>query len=184
MSIKVKVRVVGVFLGNGGAIDVTVSQNTPSPAEVLTALTYKAYRGEIPNCLGFTYIPFEPNRGTNQDLSTCVAKYAEPFRSLSTGTVYPAGVYSLTDKIGGNGQDLVWQYYLFDENNKRLLKPGFSTPFSEVSADPSMQIKDGYTIVFRCVVITTAPNASARFLGRDAIGNGTPAVKCGILLIR
>jgi hypothetical protein len=172
---------VGIFLGNSGAINVPVPQDTPSPSQVLTALSRWAAAGNIANCDGFIYQPYNPVPGSRQSLNVAMARYTGPFKSLSTGRLYPPGVYRLAENIGVGPVDTVWQYYIFDQTGERLVMAGFNTPFSDIPVDPKMQIKDGYTLIFRCVAITSGPTLSAINDARtdkliDAINNDEDAV--------
>lgn len=154
MAITVKVRIVGVFLGNGGPIKVTVPKNDPTPADVLTEVTKMAFSGQIDNVTGFAYMPFQPTG--NQDLHRVTVRYANSFKSTSTGAGYPAGIYSLSDEQDKNPFfDLVWQYYLFGPNGEYLIPLGFHTPFSQL--DSTTRVVDGGTLIFRLVAIAKGP---------------------------
>ena len=162
MAITVYVRVVGLYLGNQGAIPVSVPNDTPTPAEVLTELTKMAFDGKIDNVSGFKYTPFQPACG--ETLTRVSVRYKEGFKSSITGHYYPAGIYSLSDEQDKNASyDLIWQYYLFGPEGKFLIPRGFSTPFSVL--DPKTRIVDQGMLVFRLVAVAKGPINSKRLEG-------------------
>lgn len=171
--ITVKLRVVGLFLGNKvtGAIPVQVEEN-PTVADLLTALVGQAAIQAIPNVTALSYSPFRPLRGTNQPLNRITVTYAEPFTTFNNRP-YEAGTYELSDQTSVPGIDLVWQYYVFDENMNYVLKPGFEVPFSELpnsapNPDQRFEIKDGWTVIWRLVALANGPTPSKLAASRAA----------------
>ena len=162
MAITVYVRVVGLYLGNDGPIEVRVPNDTPTPAEVLTALTKMAFAGQIDNVTGFKYAPYNPCKG--DDLKQISVRYKDSFTSTITHYEYPAGIYSLSDETDKSDvYDLVWQYYLFGPEGKYLIPKGFNTPFSVL--DNKTRIVDNGLLVFRLVAVAKGPVNSKRLAG-------------------
>jgi hypothetical protein len=162
MAITVYVRVVGLYLGNDGPIEVSVPNDTPTPAEVLTEVTKMAFMGRFDNVTGFKYSPFKPAPG--EDLKQITVRYKNSFKSIITGHEYPAGIYSLSDETDKSDvYDLVWQYYLFGPDDKYLIPKGFSTPFSVL--DKKTRIVDQGLLVFRLVAVAKGPIKSKRLAG-------------------
>jgi hypothetical protein len=162
MAITVYVRVVGLYLGNDGPIKVSVPNDTPTPAEVLTEVSKMSFQGQIDNVTGFKYSPYKPSPG--EDLSQITVRYKNSFKSIITGYEYPAGIYSLSDETDKSHlYDLVWQYYLFGPDGKYLIPKGFATPFSVL--DQKTRIVDEGLLVFRLVAVAKGPINSKRLAG-------------------
>ncbi|NBC10685.1 MAG: hypothetical protein GVY24_02990 [Planctomycetes bacterium] len=164
-------RVVGIFFGNngatGGPIAVDVDKSEPSVADVLAAARAKVNNGGVPNVSLFGFSPVSP--APNEDLSMVGVVYKNDFKSGLSGKPYAAGLYLERDGDAGDGLDLVWQYYIFDENDVFKTTQGFgvvtfSTPITV--ANNGFAIGDNYSVTLRLVAIRTGPTMSARMESR------------------
>jgi hypothetical protein len=151
----IKLRVVGILYNNivnlsGGS---TVQQ-------VLDA----AVANPGPQASGFGYIPTGPQGRTS--VQAFKVRYPKPIKSVTSGRMYPAGIYFLQESSAPQGPQNVWQYYIYDSEGRVV------GPNNNVHVDPtnpgggtinyfgsaSAIVPDGGSLVWRLVAIPTGPN--------------------------
>ena len=89
-------------------------------------------------------------------LSNVTINHIKEAKSRNSSRTYDPGVYSLTDDETNGNPQLVWQYYLFDENNQRKEPRGSEVPFM-YNETP---LANGDQVVWRAVAIFNGPTSS------------------------
>ncbi|MGL6073517.1 MAG: hypothetical protein ACRC8S_05065 [Fimbriiglobus sp.] len=133
---KVNLRVVGIQFHK----DVTVTKPNPTIRDVM-----EAARGGPED---FNYIT-APD-GTLYQASAVLVKDTP---SISSGRLFPAGLYELADGVNGDNSITTWQWYLVRGGVQINQPNGLVEPFSTTS--PTIQ--DGDKIIWRLVVVATMP---------------------------
>ena len=139
-AIRVKLRVVGIQFQT----EVSVDKVDPKIVDVLEA-------ARLSEC-GFNYVA-APDGTLHQ------ASVNRPEgKSVSSGIVYPAGLYTLSDGVAGENSITTWQWYLI-RNGRQFNQPdGKTDPFlSKLS--PTIEDKD--ELIWRLVVVATRPKIPA-----------------------
>ena len=165
MSITLNFRVVGMYFGSSNpdserAIKVTVEQESPSVADVMKQVAFNVVNGEYP-AVPVDSFTFQPSNPTVFDDCTGIAtNWVQGPISPSSGRQLDPGTYVLEQNLNGNPEQVL-QYYIFDENFQQINRDNVFIPFGRpLTGD--LQLKDGYTIVWRLVGILSDPTRSAR----------------------
>jgi hypothetical protein len=134
-AISVKLRVVGI------QFQATVSIDKPNP-KIVDVM-------EAARASGFDYT-VAPDGTLHQASALLPADK----KSISSGLLYPAGLYVLADGVAGENSVTTWQWYII-RNNIQLNQPdGKTDPFSSTM---SPSIEAGDEIIWRLVVVATRP---------------------------
>ena len=160
MSIKVNVRVVGIYFGSSSnPLTVEVPDN-PTVSQIMEAASNAAANGQFPNISGMTYSPDNPAVGSGQDMDSVSVVFENDFDSPS-GTHLQAGVYKLSESSGNPYS--VLQYYIFNQDFVQLNNNNDFVPFSDQPTEP---IQNGYTVIWRQVSIASGPIQGAKLIAR------------------
>ncbi len=141
----IKLRIVGIFYSvaleplqvKGGSVEAVLNAavSNPGPGKK------------------FHYTLNDSSISEYKSVSSFTAKYDNPFTSSVSEMDYPAGEYFLPENLIGNPYT-VWQYYVLDENGKRVPLPSPTAPYTT-----DLGIKDGYSVIWRLVSILSGPTS-------------------------
>ncbi|MEM9925309.1 MAG: hypothetical protein AAF915_16420 [Cyanobacteria bacterium P01_D01_bin.50] len=107
-----------------------------------------------------------PGEGKSFDYGSCfctkdgkslvksfTAKYDKGFSSRVSNFSYKAGTYTLEQNLNtASPSYTVWQYYVLDENGKRV-----KLPEATASYTTNLDIKDGYSVIWRLISVLKGP---------------------------
>jgi hypothetical protein len=158
---KVNFRITGMYFGRNKITDigskfknthviVEVNDN-PTVLDIMKACSIEAFHGKIDNVEFFSFSPTNPAK--HETISSIYIKYKNAPKNNR-----PAGLYVLNDESTTN-RTITFQYYIYDQNFKQLNNNNFTKSFNE-KPENFCEIKDGYSVIIRQVVILTAPQLS------------------------
>jgi hypothetical protein len=108
---SIKLRVVGILYNN----IVTLPSGSGTVKQVLDAARGQSGPGRY---FGYVASATNPNQPEAISVTAIAARYANPVTSVTSGKIYPAGLYYLAETSAGNSQLSIWQYYIFDSQGR------------------------------------------------------------------
>ncbi len=153
---SIKIRVVGILYNN----TVTLPGGSGTVKQVLDAARAQPGPGQF---FGYVASATNPNQPGAISVTAIAARYANPIKSLTSGTIYPAGLYYLAEASPGTSPFSIWQYYIFDKQGRVVgtngsypsdpTNPGGGT----INFFNTATVPDGGSVVWRLVAIPTKP---------------------------
>lgn len=93
---------------------------------------------------------FDYMQAVDGTMATASYLLETPTRSISSGLLYPAGLYSLTDGVAGKNSVTTWQWYLL-RNNAQVNEPDCKTnPF----ANEKLILQNDDKVIWRLLVVS------------------------------
>ncbi len=143
----VSLRVVGIFYDQS---DIPFTQGM-TVKSLLDEATHNP-GGEANNFGYLSNTDVLTNGGMKESVTAFFANYPNGVTSKTSGTVYGAGEYFLTESMVGNPRYSVWQYYVFDASGTFQPNPMPLQSFA------TRKLNDGDKVIWRLVEILSAPN--------------------------
>jgi hypothetical protein len=157
---SIKLRVVGILYNN----IVTLPSGSGTVKQVLDAARVQSGPGRY---FGYVAGATNPSQPGTISVTAIAARYTQPVKSVTSGKIYPAGLYYLAETSAGISQLSIWQYYIFDSQG-RVVGPNDSYPIDPTNPgggkinffnDFTAIVPDGGSLVWRLVAIPTTPRA-------------------------
>lgn len=158
---SIKLRVVGILYNN---IVTLPGGGSGTVKQVMDAARGQSGPGRY---FGYVASAANPAQPGAISVTAIAARYANPVTSVTSGKIYPAGLYYLAETSARNSQLSIWQYYIFDSQG-RVVGPNDSYPSDPTNPGggkinffnaATAIVPDGGSVVWRLVAIPTTPRA-------------------------
>jgi hypothetical protein len=156
----IKLRVVGILYNNV----VTLPGGSGTVKQVLDAARVQPGSGQ---CFGYVASATNPCQPGAISVTAIAARYTKPIKSVTSGKIYPAGLYYLAETYAGSSSLSIWQYYIFDKQGRVV---GANDKYPSDPTNPgggkinffnaaTAIVPDGGSLVWRLVAIPTQPRS-------------------------